>query len=435
MDVAAAAAAVAGDLGCPLLFLLVVLARYFSILHCCRLPETRSIESTKMIHEVVERLFLTDQETIETAKTSWECPHRPRRQTSQTPLTVQAKEFGLIVSIGCKPTLSSVFSHCTNMCFPQFTDEPTTCLLMFWDTIIPIIDFYRVTLQQSVAIHCVYGQSRSVSTIIAYICRTIDSQSKMNLQDAVDLLKTVKPSISINPGFLSQLYYYSHCCETPRDSLQWNIFKHYLLLFADYSIEKDSVIQSFHENKDKLVEKKRKQHLDIERGSNKRSTDEECDDNESPTKKQCIDINSMPSTSSTAGHINQETACIERRYCCKKCKTDLFGENSVIPSSFSTDEFIRSNIDDFWRNYGIPKQILQNTIPVPGHLVIVPPTWMLQQGKDSSSKKSKGESPLLCPSCKQTVGSRRKGGNYFGGFIPVDLFAVQESHAILKRQR
>ena len=53
-----------------------------------------------------------------------------------------------------------------------------------------------------IGVHCIYGQSRSVTVIISYlIC-----YHQMSLSSALSLMQDKHPSCCINPGFISQLH-------------------------------------------------------------------------------------------------------------------------------------------------------------------------------------------------------------------------------------
>ena len=60
----------------------------------------------------------------------------------------------------------------------------------------------------SVLVHCVYGQSRSASIVLAYLIEHYTP--KLSLEEAFILLKAAKPDICVNPGFLSQLHLMYH---------------------------------------------------------------------------------------------------------------------------------------------------------------------------------------------------------------------------------
>jgi hypothetical protein len=52
----------------------------------------------------------------------------------------------------------------------------------------------------NVLVHCIYGQSRSVTVTISYLMSI-----GIDLQASIDMIKRARPCICINPGFLCQL--------------------------------------------------------------------------------------------------------------------------------------------------------------------------------------------------------------------------------------
>ena len=103
-----------------------------------------------------------------------------------------------VISLGCNISLDSTISH---LSFPDISDSPETCIL----GILSKTDHYIASSLESsvgnILIHCVYGQSRSAAVIVSYLMSRGTS-----LQDSINVLKSVRPCICINPGFLSQLY-------------------------------------------------------------------------------------------------------------------------------------------------------------------------------------------------------------------------------------
>lgn len=61
-------------------------------------------------------------------------------------------------------------------------------------------------------VHCVHGQSRSAAAVVSFLLRGGSS-----LQGAIDTLSAARPSLCINPGFLSQLHLLHHRAEYPAE--------------------------------------------------------------------------------------------------------------------------------------------------------------------------------------------------------------------------
>ena len=78
-------------------------------------------------------------------------------------------------------------------------DTPDTDIRSHFDRVISFIDKGRK--KGGVLVHCQAGISRSASFVIAYLMK----EEKMKLKDALQLVKSVRPIVSPNKGFLAQL--------------------------------------------------------------------------------------------------------------------------------------------------------------------------------------------------------------------------------------
>lgn len=68
------------------------------------------------------------------------------------------------------------------------------------------ITFVLHVLQDGVVlVHCNAGVSRSASVVIGFLM----SQEKMSFDEAFSTVKTARPSIQPNPGFMNQLKKYN----------------------------------------------------------------------------------------------------------------------------------------------------------------------------------------------------------------------------------
>jgi hypothetical protein len=125
--------------------------------------------------------------------------------------------FDCIISIGCDLSTSakSDFKSTSDAyifpllySFPQYEDNPSGYLLdLCHFQLNDIISSYLVR-KQKVIVHCVYGQSRSVTAIITYMIK----YHHYSLMEAFNRVKEVKSSICVNPGFLTQLSFYDLYC-------------------------------------------------------------------------------------------------------------------------------------------------------------------------------------------------------------------------------
>ena len=105
-----------------------------------------------------------------------------------------------IVSVGCV-LVEQVF--CTQrlmICFADLHDTPETPIFTIFTRTNAFIQT-AITSKRPTLVHCVYGQSRSAAVVISYLLSIGHS-----LDEAMSLLKSVRPVICINPGFLAQLY-------------------------------------------------------------------------------------------------------------------------------------------------------------------------------------------------------------------------------------
>lgn len=104
-----------------------------------------------------------------------------------------------VISLGCNPVHPQAYSY---LSFPDLLDTPETFIIHLLPEAVSFI--HERIKHGSVLVHCVYGQSRSVTVIIAYLL-----DLGYQLVDAFRCLKLKHDGISVNPGFLSQLHLYS----------------------------------------------------------------------------------------------------------------------------------------------------------------------------------------------------------------------------------
>jgi hypothetical protein len=89
--------------------------------------------------------------------------------------------------------------------YPEIRDLPDSLICgLFEETNEFISEALSTSPSSAVLVHCVYGQSRSATIVLAYILSE-HHVPKLSLEEAYCLLKRIKPDICINPGFLSQV--------------------------------------------------------------------------------------------------------------------------------------------------------------------------------------------------------------------------------------
>jgi dual specificity phosphatase 12 len=125
------------------------------------------------------------------------------RESAELP-NLQSAGISGVVSIGCSdprtedPLLESR-EKLQYLCFPHILDTPEAIILHIFTR---TTDFITAQHQQgrAVLVHCIYGQSRSATVIVAFLLSTGRS-----LAEALTLLKLKHDHICINPGFLAQV--------------------------------------------------------------------------------------------------------------------------------------------------------------------------------------------------------------------------------------
>ncbi len=130
--------------------------------------------------------------------------------------------FKAIVSIGCPAPIAA--SSLLRLEFPVPKDLPETYLLnILTQTTAFVKDAQK---HGAVLVHCVYGQSRSAAVIVAYLLSLRSSEktgssNRFTINEAISILRTARPCICINPGFLAQLFLLSDfLCGTKSDTFR-----------------------------------------------------------------------------------------------------------------------------------------------------------------------------------------------------------------------
>jgi dual specificity phosphatase 12 len=126
---------------------------------------------------------------------------------SATLPNLQRTGISAVVSIGCtdpREEHAEEYENTENvhyLCFPHILDTPEAIILHIFTNTTEFISSYLLD-GRAVLVHCIYGQSRSATVIVAYLVSTGHS-----LAEALTLLKAKHDQICINPGFLTQVYF------------------------------------------------------------------------------------------------------------------------------------------------------------------------------------------------------------------------------------
>jgi hypothetical protein len=303
-----------------------------------------------------------------------------------------------VISIGC--ATSDQFASVRYLSYPLLLDTPETNIISIFDQ---TNEYIRLAFNndEKVLVHCVYGQSRSATVIIAYLLST-----NMTLQNAMNLMKSKNPSTCINPGFLAQLFCVS---------------------LTDF----DSVERRFFNLCPIVVGKRLNlEHADARSVGHKRSL-----------------------------IINEADGGKEKTVICRVCKCTLAVSSAVLSQSFLPKAFVVSQEDGFWRGYRPNRsKVLAPpvTLPMKGIFATFPQEWMLAQvynhrdacglgdkytakntqssNRDETAALDPEECELNCPDCHGPVGFwRSKSLNLFGEYNLCDLFALNAESARIKR--
>lgn len=317
-----------------------------------------------------------------------------------------------IVSLGCSvdPVAGVLYQS-----YPDVLDTPDT--IMF-DTWTKTDDFITVSIKEgmNVLVHCVYGQSRSAATVVAYLLSV-----GWSLSEALTTTKRCNPTTSINPGFLSQLLFRSVCPH------------------AEHSCELELI----------SLTRLSQQALSPLNNSSSRSTARESNTN----------------LIHSGGNV----------LLCKQCRQELATHSRVINQSLAVSTFVKEHADGFWKDYHPPRPKSLGPMvraPIKGAWVLCPVEWMLVQAgrlsprtptaTDSdatlSKRKSAGAAPsmidttvdidrevgvtvvaetiLCCPGCGTEVGAfKAKQLDLIGPYCPCDLYTLSEAAVRLKKHR
>jgi protein-tyrosine phosphatase len=83
-------------------------------------------------------------------------------------------------------------------------DNTTLDISPFLKAALPWIEEVLIEESNRVLLHCAAGQSRSGAMLVGYIMW----KNKMTLVDALSLVRSKRPIVQPNPGFLEQLKFF-----------------------------------------------------------------------------------------------------------------------------------------------------------------------------------------------------------------------------------
>jgi hypothetical protein len=329
-------------------------------------PAIHIFEDNLQFLEVVPNLYVSNLFTIQwlidlidDASTSEKDATTIKYRTAlHGPLQLLENENTLILSIGCEINLPQSFRLNGSdkpkkipeiHSFLNFPDSPSSYLLDLCFHLLPIIDS-AMQSQRHVILHCVYGQSRSVTLMIAYLIR----YHHLQLTDAIDFIREKKPDISINPSFLTQLYFYEQYCSyeslnKSRGSIE----------MVSHFVEKEET-ESTNENVDALTNET--EVIFLEKGVLETVGSPETVYSQLKGILRLIQstypMYSLPTTAAPLAPQNEgsSSSFIVCDHCQQMITTSDYFISSDLISAFSSggNELVERYIDDYWRNYEEP---------------------------------------------------------------------------------
>lgn len=323
-----------------------------------------------------EGIFISDLETMNLL-------------LSQGGGVIREGEVGAIISIGC--SLSSVpwdddwMSAVEVVSFPEVADDPCVCLLPLWTISNQVIRATR-SRGRKVVVHCVYGQSRSAATALAYLLM----ERSASFAEAIEKVSASRRGICINPGFLAQL------CLAERRADHAAAFRAMRHFYSPY------------------IASPRVCRLD----------------------GLPIESSSLVLAQST------QPAVLEggRVLVCKKCRAILCDESDIIEKSCDTSSFVDHHVNSYWRNtwqYDISRRCQKLEAvqpPVRNGWAVCPQPWMKdQQARAPQQPTGSGHDSqsVACLSCEcgQRVGSWRRDALLLCFPLPLlcDLFLLDSA--------
>jgi rhodanese-related sulfurtransferase len=138
-----------------------------------------------------------------------EASNIPRPDTDTAGIGSRPSKIHALLSIGVPPATDNTLLADTDsivvLSIPNISDTPESNILELVDVTTAFIKLH-IDQDHTVLVHCQQGQSRSAAAIAAYLIL----DRSFDLGSALSLLKQRRTSLSINPGFLSQLHLLYH---------------------------------------------------------------------------------------------------------------------------------------------------------------------------------------------------------------------------------
>ena len=346
-------------------------------------------------------------------------------------------KFGInvVLSLGCNLEFSN--QNIEHMALEYILDTPEQCLLNVWDKTNAFIQS-NLDKNKKILIHCVYGQSRSAATICAYLISIL----KYEIDTALKLLKQVRPSLCINPGFLCQLYHLSV-----------------------YGFSSSIIKLTRHQSNNNSNNKSNSNNNNNSNNSNIATADKKLSN-----LNQLQSIDTALITDDTKYHTSttQESLTTqETGIYCSSCRVLLaIQQQHEIIDQLDYSSFLNQYIDDFWKDY-VPNHTLPKSwftqYPLEGYTLISGFPVIscnnnhnrnsdnnnnrnnnknrknnkrkisnFQSSSSSSSMKAEDQQhDLLCPSCDANLGFFKQNGLLIcHKFLKINLYALNNNYII-----
>ena len=122
---------------------------------------------------------------------------------------LQKHNINVIISLGCdiistiseiNPSLNYQIVKCVS--YPNLKDSPEILIIKILNLLNQTIHDAIIN-NMNVLVHCIYGQSRSITAILSYL---ISIYNSLTLEYSIEKVSTIRNNVCINPGFLCQLF-------------------------------------------------------------------------------------------------------------------------------------------------------------------------------------------------------------------------------------
>jgi predicted protein tyrosine phosphatase len=217
-----------------------------------------------------------------------------------------------IISLGCKTPIRSLKCNEEALEFATLEyegvqDVPEAPIITLLDDVVAFVSSF-IEKKCSVLVHCIYGQSRSATVIVAYLLSTGRS-----IEESIALLSKARPQICINPGFLAQLLLFS------RGGVQ--------------SPEARNILQTYGPRKGCLYDPA---------GILSSNFADALGNREGDRNNTAVGCKSQSQSRSPG---------TGRNIVCRTCKVKLCSEDDVQSVALDYAEFVNSHVDPYWKGY------------------------------------------------------------------------------------